>query len=266
MGKATPGPDLDRPVQCRDSATARRQYGLAGKDALGLGGFRGYAVSLQTPPILNGLRPINFEQEVLMRLMTAMALALIVSVASFGQIAPNILPAMVFQQSINVQDAFGNLVILDFGSVVTSNGVSAGSTGGGIGIGRPFIRAPKVRVTVLRPNATDSVVYDGGFQFIGVGQRAIYGLLTTRPPGTTPATRSLIAIVTAQSLPVTTSGFPSLAITGSPEPRMIAPDVISLVDGPVSVGPTLIPTRIRTAAIVNFNGSAFVVASQRSVP
>jgi hypothetical protein len=47
---------------------------------------------------------------------------------------------------------------------------------------------------------------------------------------------------------------------------MVAPDVISLVDPPVNIGPTLMPTRIRTAEVANFNGSAFVVASQRTVP
>ena len=124
----------------------------------------------------------------------------------------------------------------------------AGGTGG---IGRPFARTPKLRVTVLRSSATDSVVYDGGFQFIGVGQRAIYGVLTTRPSGTTAAARTLIAIVTTQPLPATASRFASLSITGSPEVRMVAPDAISLVDGPVNVVPGLaIATRIRTATVL----------------
>ena len=185
----------------------------------------------------------------------------------FGQTLPTAVPATVFNQSNNVQDSAGNLVILDFGALLTSTGVGGGVTGGGgIGIGRPFLRAPKVRVTVLRPSGTDSVVFDGAFQSVCIGGKAIYGVLTAAPTGTTPATRTLIAIMTSQPLPAATSEFRSLAITGRPEVRMVVPDVISLVDSPVNVGPTLIPTRIRTAEVVNFNGSAFVVASQRTIP
>ena len=201
-----------------------------------------------------------------MRLVMATALVLIVAICSFGQTAPTTVPTTVFNQSINVQDASGNLVILDFGALLTSTNIGVGGTGGGPRIGRPFLRSPKMRVTVLRPSATDSVVYDGGFQFIGTGQRAIYGILTTPATGTTPAARTLIAIITTQPLPASPSGFPGLAITGRSEARMVASDVISLVDSPVNVGPTLIPTRIRTAEVVNFNGSAFVVASQRTIP
>ena len=129
-----------------------------------------------------------------MRLLTAIAFALLLSVVGLGQTIPTPVPATVFNQSINVQDGAGSLVILDFGAF-------AGATG----IGRPFTRTPKLRVTVLRPSATDSVVYDGGVQFIGTGQRAICGVLTT----TTPPGRNLIAIITTQSLPATASGFPS---------------------------------------------------------
>ena len=117
-----------------------------------------------------------------MRLLTATAIAaLIASMPGFGQTLPTAVPATVFNQSNNVQDSAGNLVILDFGALLTSTGVGGGVTGGGgIGIGRPFLRAPKVRVTVLRPSGTDSVVFDGAFQFVGIGGKAIYGVLTTR--------------------------------------------------------------------------------------
>src|SRR5438034_9285361 len=98
-----------------------------------------------------------------MRLLTATAIAaLIPSITSFGHTLPTAVPATVFNQSINVQDGAGNLVILDFGALVTSTGIGGGVIGGGgVAIGRSFTRSPKVRVTVLRPSGTDSVVYDG---------------------------------------------------------------------------------------------------------
>src|SRR2546425_9385048 len=103
-----------------------------------------------------------------MRLLTATAIAaLIASMPGFGQTTPTPVPATVFNQSINVQDGAGNLVILDLGAF-------AGATG--TGVGRPFTRSPKVPVTVLRPSATDSVVYDSAFQFVGIGGKAIYGV------------------------------------------------------------------------------------------
>jgi hypothetical protein len=192
-----------------------------------------------------------------MRVMMAAVLSLLVTTVGLAQTSIT-LPATVYDESVNLQDASGNLVIIDLGALLTSTTVT-----GRNGATHPSVaRSPKTRITVVCATTTDSAVYDGAFQFVGVGQRAVYGILTTTPSGSTTSTRTLIAVVTNQTLPSSASSFPGLTISGTPEVRMIASDVISLVDFPVAST----SSSTRTAEVVTFNGTAFVVGAQRSVP
>jgi hypothetical protein len=184
----------------------------------------------------------------------ATSLVLLFASAGIGQ-STLTLPVTIFDQSTNVLDSLGNLVVIDSGAFI-SNATITGSNGQTV---TTVTRSPRTRITIVRTATTETAVYDASFQLLGVGQ-AIYGVFTT--VSGTIVTRTLVALKTTLVLPQSLTGFPSFPITGFPEIRQVSLDSISLATPPLPPN----SSAIRTAEVVTFNGSSFMAQIQRSIP
>src|SRR5262245_39427060 len=230
-----------------------------------------------------------------MRLLKATILVLMISVPCLAQ-TPLTPTGITFEQTTALQDPFGNLVVFDFGAVITTTTVTNRN-----GTTQVVVtRFPKTRITVVRGQETDTVTYDGSMQIVGVGTRAIYALLdttnsglttvtttpgtatfntggfgappfagsgtTTPTPSTSPITRTLIAIQTNLALPATTSSFPSFPVTTTQQVRMTSPDQFSILDPLINTTTTPATVTTRSVTLAEFNGSDFVIVVQSSIP
>jgi hypothetical protein len=196
-----------------------------------------------------------------MRVLTAAAMALFLSTAAMAQTTTTTtptLPTTVYEQSVSLIDAAGNLVVIDSGVYLQSTTVTLrnGSTRSGVS------RSPKTRITVVRPSKTETMEYDGRIDVFAVGQKALYAVIDTVTEGSTSSdrtyTRSLVALPTASALPAAVGGFPSSAVNPYASLRSTGQDVFTLVDPP--------GTSARTGQVIAFNGTAFAVTTSASLP
>src|SRR5262245_37691267 len=159
-----------------------------------------------------------------MRAIAAICFALIISVSGLAQTATT---ATVYQDGYSLLDGSGNLFVFDFGRSTTGVTIT--------GLRHSFY-APKTRVTVQSPGATENiqtVEYDGALQVIGVGDAAIYAIATvyTVSGTTVTTTQSLIAIRSTLPAGPSFSGFPSWSLASPVETRIGPSDYISLITG-----------------------------------
>jgi len=196
-----------------------------------------------------------------MRLLNAALLAFLFSVNALAQTATTpALPTTVYEQSVSLLDASGNLVVIDHGAYLQSTTITLrnGATRAGVS------RTPKTRIIVVRPSKTEVVEYDGRIEVFAVGQKALYGVIDTVVEGASGSaptvTRSLVALPTAAALPAAIGGFPSLAVNAHAALRTAGQDSFTLVDPPSPSG------SVRTGQLVVFGGTAFTVATSASLP
>ena len=129
--------------------------------------------------------------------------------------------------------------------------------------------APKTRVTVQRPGATENiqtVEYDGALQVIGVGDAAIYAIATVYTVSGTSVTTTQNLIAIRSTLPEGPffSGFPSFSLASPVETRVGPSDYISLITGPDRTSTST--STARTAQVLHFNGTSFDSISSGVLP
>jgi hypothetical protein len=199
-----------------------------------------------------------------MRGLSAAFIALFLSTVAMAQTttATPTLPTTVYEQSISLMDASGNLVVIDSGAYLQSTTITLrnGSTRAGIS------RTPKTRIIVVRPSKTEVMEYDGRIEVFALGQKALYAVIDSVVDGTTDSsptvTRSLVALTTSSTMPAAVGGFPSLTVNAYAALRNAGQDSFTLVDPPQSSS----STSTRTGQVIAFNGSAFAVTTSASLP
>jgi hypothetical protein len=194
-----------------------------------------------------------------MRILSAAVLALVLSTFAGAQTATTpTLPTTIYEHSISLVDAAGNLVVIDHGAYLQSTTITSrnGSTRQGVS------RSPKTRIVVVRQATTEVMEYDGRIEVFAIGQKALYAVIDTVAEGAAGSpptvTRSLVALVTSAVLPAAVGGFPSMSVNPHAALRTAGQDTFTLVDPP-SASP-------RTGQVVGFNGAAFAVTSAASLP
>ena len=201
-----------------------------------------------------------------MRVFTAAVMALFLSTLAMAQTTTATttptLPTTIYEQSISMTDAAGNLVVIDYGAYLQATTITLrnGSTRAGVS------RTPKTRIIVVRPSKTEVMEYDGRIEVFAAGQKALYAVIDTETQGTsgtaTTYTRSLVALPTASTLPAAVGGFPSLSVNPYAALRTVGDDKFTLVDPP----PSPSSTTTRMGKVIAFNGSTFAVTTSASLP
>lgn len=202
------------------------------------------------------LRRVGNAVLVFLVLMSVMSAAAFAEGPGLGLASSTPRTGTFYESSVSLVDNSGNLVVVDEGFTVTA--VATTTTTSSF-VRTRTVRTPSTRITVIRAGGvTNTVEYATDIDVIGAGTKAVYAFID----GDT--SRTLVAILTDQSLPSSATSFPSLTLTDNADVRRTSADTFAVVDPPAQ--PSSSGTTTRTAKIVSFNGTAFVVGNQANIP